>query len=504
MRGFLFPVHWHEMKSFLPMALMMLFILCNYTILRNLKDTLVVNADGSGAEVISFLKLWGTMPSAIIFMIIYSKLANLFSREKIFYVCLIPFMIFFAAFAYVIYPNTAFLHPNPATVASLQENFPNFKWFLAIWGNWSYALFYILAELWGSVMLSLLFWQFANDIVKKEQTKRFYPLFGMIANVGLICAGLLAKYFAASGDWQNTLHSLVGIVLVGGTVVGALFYYINRNLDKEALVLAAPIEKKKAKLSITESLRYLATSPHLLCIALIVLGYGISINYVDVIWKGQAKELFAGSKAAYSDYMGNFSITTGLIAIPIMLVAGNLLRKISWKKAALITPIILLSTGFGFFSLILLGQSFGNPNAPIFEIGSFSVTFLWLGVQFGLLQNALTKATKYSLFDSTKEMAYIPLDKELKTKGKAAVDVVASRLGKSGGALTFFIIQSILPNVTLVSQIPFLAIATLLILGVWFFAVGKLDKSIKELNGEAEKSSREPVAGILAAEPSRA
>ena len=30
--------------------------------------------------------------------------------------------------------------------------------------NWSYSLFYIMSELWGSVGVSVLFWQMANEI----------------------------------------------------------------------------------------------------------------------------------------------------------------------------------------------------------------------------------------------------------------------------------------------------------------------------------------------------
>ena len=70
MRAVLWPVHAFEVKKIVPLAIIMFSVLFNYTILRDVKDSLVITAQGSGAESVSFLKLWGTLPFAIIFMTI--------------------------------------------------------------------------------------------------------------------------------------------------------------------------------------------------------------------------------------------------------------------------------------------------------------------------------------------------------------------------------------------------------------------------------------------------
>ena len=55
----------------MPMAFMMLLILFNYTVVRSLKDALVVETPGSGAEVISFIKSWVVLTYSIVFVIIF-------------------------------------------------------------------------------------------------------------------------------------------------------------------------------------------------------------------------------------------------------------------------------------------------------------------------------------------------------------------------------------------------------------------------------------------------
>ena len=75
------------------------------------------------------------------------------------------------------------------SIQAAQASLPNLHWLIPVVGNWSFSIFYILSELWGSVVLSMLFWQFANEITKVTEAKRFYGLFGMIGNVGLLLSG---------------------------------------------------------------------------------------------------------------------------------------------------------------------------------------------------------------------------------------------------------------------------------------------------------------------------
>lgn len=77
-------------------------------------------------------------------------------------------------------------------------------------------------------------------------------------------------------------------------------------------------------------------------------------------------------------------------------------------------------TGLMFFALNYFADFFAPASAML------GTTPLMLAVVVGAAQNILSKSSKYSLFDPCKEMAYIPLDKDSKTKGKAAIDIVSS------------------------------------------------------------------------------
>ena len=132
LRRVFWPIEWHENKKFIPMALMMACILFNYATVRSIKDGLVVTH--IGPEAISFLKTYVVLPSAVIFMILYAKLCNMMSQQKVFYTVTMFFIIYFAVFTFVLYPNPDVFHPSKEAISSLADQYPNFKWFIRIGG----------------------------------------------------------------------------------------------------------------------------------------------------------------------------------------------------------------------------------------------------------------------------------------------------------------------------------------------------------------------------------
>lgn len=488
------------------MALMFFFINFNYTILRDTKDSLIVNAPGSGAEAIPFLKLWGVVPFAILFMLVYSKLSNIFNKPKLFYTMILSFVAFFGFFALVLYPNRDVLHPT-AFCDNLQAYLPEgFSGLVAIIRNWTFSLFYIMAELWGSVALSLLFWGFANDTTRPSETKRFYGVFGLGANFAMIFSGPLIIYFSNIRDklppgadaWGASLNYLIGTVILSAFVIMGIYWWINKNVLTDTRFYdpkeQQKVKKEKPKMSLTESFKFLAKSRYILLLALLVISYGIAINLVEVTWKNQLKLQFAGNSNDYSAFMGEFSFLTGAATIFMMLfVSGNVIRKFGWTPAALLTPIMILVTGVGFFTFIIFKDSLAAL------VAMMGTTPLMMAVVVGQAQNILSKSTKYSLFDPTKEMVYVPLDQESKVKGKAAIDVVGARLGKAGGALVNQTLILFFGSISAIT--PYVAGVLFLIIFVWMWAAKKLGKEYNQLISEKEEQAKAEAAATAATAP---
>lgn len=230
-------------------------------------------------------------------------------------------------------------------------------------------------------------------------------------------------------------------------------------------------KKKKVRMGLKESAKFLVSSPYIRNLATLVISYGMCINLVEVSWKAKLKAAYPDPNA-YSAFMGNFSSATGTVTLLMMLLGRKIFQKFGWGFAAKVTPTMIGVTGMIFYALTLF--------APFFEpiAAGLGTTPLMLAVLVGAAQNILSKSSKYSLFDPCKEMAYIPLDQDSKTKGKAAVDVVGNPLGKSGGAL---IQQFLIFGVgSLAAATPWLAGILGFLLIFWYKAVNSLSVQFED------------------------
>lgn len=484
-RAYLWPIHSHELRKFLPLLCMAFFIGFNYNILRNMKDALLITAKSSGAEVLPFIKVWGIIPGAFLMTMIYGRLNNRLGREKVFYAMVSIFIAFFALFAFIFYPLRDSLHLDSFANA-LEEVLPlGFKGLIAMIRYWSFSGFYILSELWSSTILSMLFWGFANEITRLGEAKRFYSLIALGLNVAAISSGQVSV-FLCSGEWERSFVLQTTVVLISGIAILGIYRYMTQKVlvetDNGATV--STLKTPPIRLSMRENFAYLSRSKYLLYLAIIVLSYNVVINLVEVIWKDQVRQLYP-LPGDYNSYMSQITTITGVISFFMsLLISGQMIRRCGWTFTALATPMILLLTSIGFF-LFFFGK--GSLSGILYAIGTSPLTLV---VFFGSTQNCLCRAAKFTLFDGTKEMAFIPLDRESKLKGKAVIDGVGSRLGKSGGSL---IHQGLLILFsTIAASAHIVAIFLFAVIAIWTSAVLALGKQFHKLAATPADEVPEP------------
>lgn len=86
------------------------------------------------------------------------------------------------------------------------------------------------------------------QITTVEEAKRFYPLFGLGANVALIFSGRTVKYFSqlrqnlgpGVDGWAISLKGMMSIVVVMGLAICSLYWWVNHNVP-------LPTRSKKKK-----------------------------------------------------------------------------------------------------------------------------------------------------------------------------------------------------------------------------------------------------------------
>ena len=501
-RSIAWPIHRSEVKKVLSMLLLMGLLCISYSILRNIKDTIILTAKSSGAEVIPFIKVWGILPGAIAATWFYTKLRSRFNREQVFYLIVGGFVSYFLLFAFVIFPYSDTLNFTAFGDYLRTQLPPGFNGLITMFCNWTFSTYYVISELWSVLVLTVLFWGFANDITPLTQAKRCYGMFNIGSNLAPILGGFLALLFVnhlmvdpeamTSNQWHHSLIKLTLLVSIFAIAAMGVFYWINRHVipsEPHAIDSHAESVKKsnKSRLSLRDCIRYIAKSKYLICLSLIVLGYNIAINFTDVLWKAQLKKHFVDPTLMIS-HMNKVTVGIGCVATLGGLFFSVLVRRLGWTFVAILTPLVMMVMAIGFFSFLFYEDALSTVALTL-----FSTTPLAMTVYFGSVQNCLSKAGKYSVFDASKELAFLALDSESRLRGKAAIDGLGMGIGKSGASLTY---QALLVSLGSISMsTPYIAGILIIVFGAWSYSIRYVSKEFKTKSDEAEALSVRAVEG---------
>ena len=440
--------------AFVTMFAIITLLYFNFSILRSVRNALVV-ADGGGAELLPFFELWAGLPAAIALTWFITRLCRRFSLSRVFSILTLMFLVFFGLFAFWIYPRFALNHAA-TPMASFLSYGPEI-----VWAYWPKALFFAVSELWKVALLSVLFWSAANRSLRKEYAQIVYGPLLAGGSLGALLAGPVTAWCTASGGsfgWLESLYLVSSIMIVVGFVLIALFYYLTSLLAKPDL----EEEPMPSDLSLTKAVRSFRMHTSLPWIGLLVLGDYLAYGLTEVVFLNTLKNAFPDPQA-YCHYMGMLTFWAGLGTLILgVFLAPQMLSRLPWHISALVTPVAFLLTSILFFGYAYWWHAY--------------TTSSW-AIAMGSVMYCTCRATKYTFFDSTRELAYMHLDRKTQLEGKLVIDGIGGRVGRATSSVFNMGLIRLWGSVD--GAAPVAGGLSALFVGLWIFAAQQLGARLK-------------------------
>lgn len=412
-----------------------------YTITRDMKDVMFVL--DCGAEYIPFVKTWINLPVSIMVVSVYQQMLRKLNFHTCYRIMYASMMLISAIVGIGIYPlRDALAIPSSHALLS----------------NWVVTLYYVLSPIYGSIIISVLFWSLANMYTEIDEAKRIYPLMGFLANIALIVAGMVAQASCAYWGTQNWNANVITLC-VSNLIVSTFALLLHRYIETSCMMTDSN-HQKKSKTQDKHTFSTLIKEPFVVNMIVMTASYGLMVSLFENIWKHNIKLHFTHA-VHYTELMASISFWKGVCTMFFMCMSSFFLKHMSWLQIALITPMCLMIIGAVFFV----------------TASSCSSSYAGFVVMTGAVMVVLLKSLKYAFTDPCKEIAFIPTNELIKTQGKATVDIVSSPIGKSGGS---FIQQIMFLKYPIASCIPAIGGIYMLVSMIWIRSITKMNDIIQQ------------------------
>lgn len=314
--------------------------------------------------------------------------------------------------------------------------------------------FYLFGDLYSTLMVATFF-AFTNDSVDPDTAKRLYGVVGL----GGVAGGAFGSSVVASAVEKLSIPAWLFVCLGIGVVVTVLAALAGRIAERRGAKTKPPVDEKKEEHgnAALAGARIVARSRYLLAIVAIVGLYEMVSTIMDFQFTATVQRSLDGA-AIPGHFAKVFAVTNWVALIIQLLFTSFAMRRFGLTFALLVLP-----------ATAALGSS-------AFLIAPTLITASAL--------NTADNAFAYSINQSAKEVLYVPTKPEEKYAAKAFIDMFLQRFAKAIAVI-----------VSLGFSIWFsggrgarwLSIATLVLLGIWFFAATSAGRRFHRLEKEHAK-----------------
>lgn len=430
-----------------------------YSMMKSMKNAMVAGQIDPSA--ISYIKLIFVLPINILLIAFTQKMVSMNTVSRSFTFMLIGFaasFFLYGAICFYCYNFTFRLFEHLA-----EDMFNDGKLAYKGFGVVYYVIFktftsirvvmyYLLSELYGSIITSYLFWSFANEFLTRKQSLRFTPLLLMCGNIGLLLSGLFIGKLTtllegARYEWNQ--YFTIGFPVFCGILcisICILKSFFERNiLSKEIIQPTSsdtPRTNVRRKVSFLEAFKITFASKLVLGISVCVFAYNFSLNIIEGFcirtYKVRAENSTHGMKPESHlrmlESLGQ--VITAIIVIGFTFMpSGKLIQRGYFFYYAISAFIVSL---LGTLAVISIGhfniRALSEGNHPDGIFGSFE-NRLFFEEMIVFIFILLFRIVKYAAFDVTKEAISMKIHPMYRAVFKGVYDGHFGKLSKAFGAL---------------------------------------------------------------------
>ncbi len=257
-------------------------------------------------------------------------------------------------------------------------------------------LLYVWKDVHVVVLLEVL-WSFANLVFTKATARWVNGLFCAAGSIGGLCGNLLVGSLAEAWGTRVAPLLLLPIFALAALLCGQL-----------AAAAGQPAPKNKTRVGISDAVDLLRRSPYVGWLVMLIGAVQLAINLVDFVYADAIATAYPDTDSRTA-VIGQIYGAIDIASLSLQLLSGVVISLMGVRKTLIAVPTML---GAAVLSFVL---------SPRFAMVAAA--------------KVASKAFDYSLFRTAKEMLYLPLSYDDKTRGKALVDMLTYRVAKGAASL---------------------------------------------------------------------